>query len=66
MLAYALPHLATGALIRLLPDWFSDVGAVSLCYVAQKPLPVKIAVFVGFVVRAFREQNIARKLRADL
>lgn len=62
---HALPHLQTGALVRLLPGWYSDVGAVSLYYAGQKLLPAKTRAFVDFLVAAFREQDIAGRLRAD-
>ena len=62
---HALPHLHSGKLVRLLPGWFSNVGAISLYYAAQKLLPAKTRAFVDFLVAAFRDQNIAGKLRAD-
>ncbi len=58
-------HLKTGALIRLLPRWFSDVGAVSLYYPSTKLLPAKTRAFVDFTIKAFRDQDFANKLRAD-
>jgi DNA-binding transcriptional LysR family regulator len=62
---HALPFLKTGALIRLLPRWFSDVGAVSLYYPSTKLLPAKTRAFVDFTIKAFRDQDFANKLRAD-
>lgn len=55
---HAAPHLESGALIRLLPDWYGDVGAVSLYFTSQKLLPAKTRAFVDFVVEAFRVQKL--------
>lgn len=55
---HAAPHLASGALVRLLPDWYGDVGAVSLYFTSQKLLPAKTRAFVDFVVDAFRAQRL--------
>jgi DNA-binding transcriptional LysR family regulator len=62
---HALPYLQSGELVRLLPRWFSDVGAVSLYYSGTKLLPAKTRAFVDFTVKAFRDQGLANKLRAD-
>lgn len=56
---YALPHLESGALVRLLPDWHSDVGSISLYFASQKLLPAKTRAFVDFVTDAFRTQKLA-------
>ncbi|MET0268168.1 MAG: LysR substrate-binding domain-containing protein [Duganella sp.] len=55
---HAAPHLESGALRRLLPDWYGDVGAVSLYFTSQKLLPAKTRAFVDFVVEAFRVQKL--------
>lgn len=60
-----LPHLESGALQRVLPDWYSDLGAISLYFTNQKPLPAKIRAFVDHVTEAFREQDLARRLSAN-
>jgi DNA-binding transcriptional LysR family regulator len=61
---HAAPHLQTGALERLLPDWHCDVGPISLYFASQKLLPAKTRVFVDFVTAAFREQKLAQLLSA--
>ncbi len=63
---HALPLLKTGALVRLLPQWYRDAGAVSLYFSGQKLLPAKTRAFVDFLVAAFREQDLAKRMRADL
>jgi len=61
---HAAPHLRSGALERLLPDWHCDVGPISLYFASQKLLPAKTRVFVDFVTTAFREQKLAQVLSA--
>jgi DNA-binding transcriptional LysR family regulator len=61
---HAAPHLQSGALERLLPDWHCDVGPISLYFASQKLLPAKTRVFVDFVTAAFREQKLAQLLSA--
>ncbi|WP_082742261.1 LysR family transcriptional regulator [Burkholderia sp. MSMB1078WGS] len=57
-LPHATPHLANGALVRLLPDWHVDAGPLLLYFSNQKLLPTKTRAFVDFVTEAFREQKL--------
>ncbi|WP_175945442.1 LysR family transcriptional regulator [Caballeronia sp. BCC1704] len=61
-----MPHAARwiqqGSLIRLLPGWFAELGAISLYYPSKKLLPPKTRVFVDFVVDAFRSGRINARL----
>jgi DNA-binding transcriptional LysR family regulator len=50
-------ELARGDLIRLLPNWYADAGAISLYYASRTLLPAKTRVFVDFVVDAFRRER---------
>jgi hypothetical protein len=50
---HALPHLETGTPLRLIPQWYSDAGPISIYYATRTLLPAKTRVFV-FVVEAFR------------
>jgi DNA-binding transcriptional LysR family regulator len=59
-----LPYLESGKLIRVLPDWYVDIGTVSLYFAAQKLLPAKTRAFVDFVVAHFREQKLAQRFSA--
>ena len=63
-LPHALPHLETGALQRLLPAWYADIGTVSLYFSGQRLLPAKTRVFVDHVVDRFREADLYRRLSA--
>lgn len=62
---YVVPHLESGALRRLLPDWHADLGAISLYFASQKLLPAKTRAFVDHVTNAFRERSLARRFSAD-
>jgi DNA-binding transcriptional LysR family regulator len=57
-------HLESGALQRVLPDWYVDVGAVSLYYTSQKLMPAKTRAFVDYVTSAFRAQQLAKRFSA--
>ena len=61
---YAAPHLASGALERLLPDWHVDLGPISLYFASQKLLPAKTRAFIDFAIQAFGEQKLAHVLSA--
>lgn len=50
----AWPLLQRGELIRLLPDWYVDLGSISVYFSAQKTLPAKTRVFVDFLLEHFQ------------
>jgi DNA-binding transcriptional LysR family regulator len=53
-----LRELERGDLIRLLPDWYADAGAVSLYYASRTLIAAKTRVFVDFVVDAFKSERL--------
>ena len=53
-----LRELERGDLIRLLPDWYADAGAVSLYYASRTLIAAKTRVFVDFVVNAFKSGRL--------
>jgi len=53
-----LRELERGDLIRLLPDWYGDAGAVSLYYASRTLIAAKTRVFVDFVVNAFKSERL--------
>lgn len=61
---HALPHLESGALLRLLSGWYVDAGPISLYFASQKLLPAKTRAFVDFVTAEFREQKLAQRFSA--
>jgi len=62
----ALPWLASGALVRLLPGWYADLGPISLYYASRTLLPAKTRVFVDYLAGAFRERDYATLFDARL
>ena len=62
---HVLPHFESGALQRVLPDWYADLGPISLYFTSQKLLPAKTRAFVDEVTEAFREQDLARRFSAN-
>lgn len=57
-----LPHLESGTLVRLLPHWYADAGAISLYYANRELLPAKTRAFVDHVTEAFRRERLAQRL----
>lgn len=60
---HALPFLQDGSLVRLLPDWYGDLGPILLYFGTQ--LPAKTRVFIDFVVAHFRTENLAARWSAQ-
>lgn len=63
---HALPHLESGALLRLVPQWYADGGPISIYYASRTLLPAKTRVFVDFVVEAFRQQRLAERFAGSI
>ncbi len=64
--ADALPELERGDLIRLLPNWYADNGAISLYYASKTLMPAKTRAFVDFVAEAFKRQRLAERVAGSL
>lgn len=60
----AVPYLESDRLIRVLPEWYVDAGALSIYFSAQKLLPGKTRAFVDFIVAHFRKHDLARRFSA--
>lgn len=61
---HALPHLERGTLLRLLPRWHADIGALSLYFPSQRLLPGKTRAFVDHVVGEFKRHELAQRFAA--
>lgn len=61
---HALPHLESGALLRLLPRWYADGGPISLYFAGGRLLPAKTRAFVDFVVESFARERLAERFSA--
>jgi DNA-binding transcriptional LysR family regulator len=63
---HALPHLETGALVRLVPQWYADAGPISIYYATRTLLPAKTRAFVDFVIEAFRRERLAERFAGSI
>jgi DNA-binding transcriptional LysR family regulator len=64
--SHALPHLERGSLVRLVPQWYSDGGPISIYFANRTLLPSKTRVFVDFVVQAFKRNRLAERFAGSL
>lgn len=62
---YVERHLESGALLRLAPAWYADLGTISLYFSGQKLLPAKTRAFIDHVTTSCREQELARRFSAE-
>ena len=60
----AVPFLDSGAVVRVLPDWYVDDGNISIYYAEHKLLPGKTRAFVDFIIEQFAEQQWGRRFSA--
>ncbi len=60
-MADAVPALESGALMRLVPRWYADAGAISIYYASRTLLPGKTRAFVDWVTDAFGKQQLAER-----
>ncbi|MGH8082379.1 MAG: substrate binding domain-containing protein, partial [Lysobacter sp.] len=59
---HALPYLEDGRLLRVLPDWYADLGSISLYYANRSLLPSKTRAFVDHLVEACEQAQLNRRL----
>jgi DNA-binding transcriptional LysR family regulator len=62
----ALAQLKTRALVRLLPKWYVDIGAISLYYANRTLLPAKTRAFVDHVTGTFRRERLAERFAGSV
>jgi DNA-binding transcriptional LysR family regulator len=62
----ALPQLKSRALVRLVPKWYADAGAISLYYASRSQLPAKTRVFIDHVVDVFKRERYAERFAGSL
>jgi DNA-binding transcriptional LysR family regulator len=63
---HELPHLESGAFVRLVPKWYADLGPISIYYATRTLVPAKTRVFVDFVMDAFRRQRLAERFAGSI
>lgn len=61
-----LPWIERGELVRLLPRWYADAGAISLYYANRTLMPAKTRAFIDFVVEAFQRERLAARFAGSL
>lgn len=61
-----LPWLESGELMRVLPRWWADAGAISLYYASRNLMPGKTRAFIDFVIEAFKREDYARRFAGSL
>ncbi|MBN3830936.1 LysR family transcriptional regulator [Burkholderia sp. Ac-20344] len=61
-----LPWLESGELVRVLPRWWADAGAISLYYASRSLLPGKTRAFIDYVIEAFLHEDYARRFAGSL
>ena len=61
-----LPQLERGELVRLLPRWYVDAGAISIYYATRSQMPAKTRVFIDFVAETFERHQLARRFAGSL
>ena len=61
-----LSSIERGELVRLLPRWYADAGAISIYYATRALLPAKTRAFVDFVVEAFERERLAERFAGSI
>lgn len=60
----AVPFLDSGAVVRVLPDWYVDDGNISIYYAEHKLLPGKTCAFVDFIIEQFAAAGLGQRFSA--
>ena len=61
-----LPQLERGELVRVLPHWYVDAGAISVYYPTRSQMPARTRAFIDFVAEAFERQALGRRFAGSL
>lgn len=61
-----LPQLERGELVRLLPRWYVDAGAISIYYATRSQMPARTRVFIDFVAEAFERDQLGRRFAGSI
>lgn len=61
-----LPQLERGELVRLLPRWYVDAGAISIYYATRSQMPARTRVFIDFVAEAFEREQLGRRFAGSI
>lgn len=66
VVADVIDDLESGALVRLVPRWYADAGAISIYFASRTLLPGKTRVFVDCIVDAFKQRRLAERFAGSL
>ena len=61
-----LPQLERGELVRVLPHWYVDAGAISVYYPTRNQMPARTRAFIDFVAGAFEREQLSRRFAGSL
>lgn len=61
-----LPALEAGTLVRLVPRWYADAGAISIYYASRTLLPRKTRLFIDWIANAFEQQRLPERFAGSL
>lgn len=61
-LPHALPLLESGALVRVLREWYAETRPLSIYYTSRKLVPAKVRVFVDYIVQEFQASGQAARI----
>jgi DNA-binding transcriptional LysR family regulator len=64
--ADALPALESGSLLRLVPHWYCDAGAISIYHASRKLVPAKTRAFVDWVAEGVKKDRLAERFAGSL
>lgn len=56
---HASAHLQSGALVRLLPNWYADLGNINVYFASNRLMPAKSRVFIDYLVAEFEQRQLA-------
>lgn len=55
-------HLDKKELVRVLPDWYGDMGYGHIYYSSQKNMPLKLRVFIDYLMEHFKQKEYLETL----
>jgi DNA-binding transcriptional LysR family regulator len=61
---HAKVHLQSGALVRLLPDWYADLGSIHLYFASNKLMPAKTRALIDYLTNEFDKRELAKQFNA--
>lgn len=56
--AHAKSYIENGTLIRILPEWYADLGETNLYFSSKKHMPAKTRCFIDFIVSKFEQLKL--------